>query len=90
AWSSDTSLWRAFSPKWVSGVSRPLHIDGSSVCANHRRGSIDYRECRKAAKQHFHEQCRIWRARYDNDRKVSSDRMKMRYCTAASSFNPMG
>ena len=66
------------------------HIDGSSVCANHRRGSIDYRECRKAAKQHFHEQCRIWRARYDNDRKVTSDRMKTRYCTAASSFNPMG
>ncbi|HCF6898628.1 TPA: hypothetical protein NII73_005719 [Pseudomonas aeruginosa] len=66
------------------------YIDGHSVCANHRRGSIDYRECRKAAKQHFHEQCRIWRARYDNDRKVSSDRMKTRYCTAASSFNPMG
>lgn len=66
------------------------YIDGSSVCANHRRGSIDFRECRKAAKQYFHEQCRIWRARYDNDRKVSSDRMKTRYCTAASSFSPMG
>ncbi|WP_303660388.1 hypothetical protein, partial [Pseudomonas aeruginosa] len=26
AWSSDTSLWRAFSPKWVSGVSRPLQF----------------------------------------------------------------
>lgn len=66
------------------------YIDSTSVCANHRHGSIDYRECRKAAKQHFHEQCRIWRARYDNDRKVSSDRMRTRYCTAASSFNPMG
>ncbi|HHU4152816.1 TPA: hypothetical protein ACUB7F_006759 [Pseudomonas aeruginosa] len=66
------------------------YIDGSSVCANHRRGSIDFRECRKAAKQYFHEQCRIWRARYENDRKVSSDRMKTRYCTATSSFNPMG
>ncbi|HBO4877591.1 TPA: hypothetical protein L4V41_006000 [Pseudomonas aeruginosa] len=66
------------------------HIDGSSVCANHRRGSIDFRECRKAAKQHFHEQCRIWRARYDNDRKTGSDQMKTRYCTAASSFSPMG
>ncbi|EPB6985395.1 hypothetical protein ACRRN7_003744 [Pseudomonas aeruginosa] len=66
------------------------HIDGSSVCANHRRGSIDFRECRKAAKQYFHEQCRIWRARYDNDRKTISDRMKTHFCTAASSFNPMG
>lgn len=66
------------------------YIDGTSVCANHRRGSIDYRECRKAAKQHFHEECRTWRARYDSDRKTSSDRMKTRYCSAASSFNPMG
>lgn len=66
------------------------YIDGTSVCANHRRGSIDYRECRKAAKQHFHEECKTWRARYDRDRKTSSDRMKTRYCSAASSFNPMG
>jgi hypothetical protein len=66
------------------------YIDGASVCANHRRGSIDYRECRKGAKQHFHEECRTWRARYDSDRKTSSDRMKIRYCSAASSFNPMG
>lgn len=66
------------------------YIDGHSVCANHRRGSIDYRECRKAAKQYFHEQCKVWRARYDSDRKTTSDQMKTRYCTAASSFNPMG
>jgi len=72
---------------WVSVNN---YIDGSSVCANHRRGSIDYRECRKAAKQHFHEQCRAWRARFDSDRKDHSDRMKTRYCGAASSFNPMG
>ncbi|MEB0063464.1 DUF1059 domain-containing protein, partial [Pseudomonas sp. RTC3] len=25
-WSSDTSIWRAFSPKWVSGFIRPLHV----------------------------------------------------------------
>lgn len=66
------------------------YIDSTSVCANHRRGSIDYRECRKAAKQHYHEECRTWRARYDNDRKDHSDRMKQRYCSAASSFSPMG
>lgn len=66
------------------------YIDSSSVCANHRKGSIDYRECRKAAKQHYHEECRSWRARYDNDRKDHSDRMKQRYCSAASSFSPMG
>lgn len=66
------------------------YIDGTSVCANHRRGSIDYRECRKAAKQHFHEQCRVWRARSDGDRKAHSEQMRTRYCGAANSFNPMG
>ena len=66
------------------------YIDGTSVCGNHRRGSIDYRECRKAAKQYFHEQCRTWRARFDGDRKDHSERMRTRYCGAASNFNPMG
>jgi hypothetical protein len=73
--------------EWVAVNNR---IDSSSVCANHRRGSIDYRECRKAAKQHYHEECKTWRARYDNDRKERSDRMKQRYCSAASSFSPIG
>ena len=25
-WSSDTSIWRVFSPKWVSSFIRPLHF----------------------------------------------------------------
>jgi hypothetical protein len=66
------------------------YIDSGSVCANHRRGSIDYRECRKGAKQFFKDQCRAWDKRYDSDRKDWSDRMKQRYCSAASSFSPMG
>jgi len=73
--------------EWVAVNNR---IDGRSVCANHRKGSIDYRECRKAAKQHYHEECRAWRARYDNDRKDHSNLMKQRYCSAASGFSPMG
>lgn len=87
--------------KWIKGwnggtnylaewISVSNYIDSSSVCANHRRGSIDYRECRKAAKQHFHTQCRAWRVRYDNDRQDHSERMKQRYCSASSSFSPMG
>ncbi|MGE8504673.1 MAG: hypothetical protein ACN6P1_20855 [Pseudomonas sp.] len=66
------------------------YIEGTSVCANHRRGSIDYRECRKGAKQFFKEQCKGWSDRYKSDRKAWSDRMKQRYCSAASNFNPMG
>ena len=82
SWNGGTRYWAAWE---VVGN----YIEGSSVCANHKRGSIDYRECRKAAKQHFNEQCRVWRARYDNDGLARSDRMKTRYCSAASGFNPM-
>lgn len=82
--------WNGGSRYWAEWVAVNNYIDGGSVCANHRRGSIDYRECRKAAKQHFHDECKTWRAKYDSDRKAHSDRMKTRYCSAASSFNPMG
>ena len=83
SWDGGTS----YLAEWVAVNN---YIDSSSVCAKHRKGSIDYRECRKAAKQHYHEECKTWRARYDNDRKDHSDRMKQRYCSAASSFSPMG
>ncbi|SIR05849.1 hypothetical protein SAMN05878282_1165 [Aquipseudomonas alcaligenes] len=74
-------------PKWGGGGSYFAkwtainnQIDGRTVCANHKRGSIDYRECRKAAKQWFHNQCRL----------ESSEQQKQRYCSAASRFSPMG
>lgn len=65
-------------------------IDGGSVCANHKRGSIDYRECRKAAKQYFKLECRRWEQRWDSDRRDSSRRMEQRYCSAGNGFSPMG
>lgn len=83
SWNGGTN----YLAEWISVNN---HIDGTTVCANHKRGSIDYRECRKAAKQHYHEECRTWRARYDNDRKDRSDKLRERYCVAASSFSPMG
>ena len=65
-------------------------IDGSSVCANHRRGSIEFRECRKAAKQYFTQQCRAWRERVQNERRPPSEQLQQRYCSASNQFNPMG
>ncbi|WP_405120777.1 hypothetical protein [Pseudomonas leptonychotis] len=82
--------WNGGSNYLAEWISVNNYIDGGSVCANHRKGSIDYRECRKAAKQYYHEECKSWRARYGNDRKDYSDQMKQRYCSASSSFNPMG
>ncbi|OEC35168.1 hypothetical protein SAMN05216600_116115 [Pseudomonas cuatrocienegasensis] len=95
------STRRERTSKWIKGwdggsnylaewISINNQIDGSSVCANHRRGSIEYRECRKAAKQYYHEECRSWRAKYQHDRKDNSERMRQRYCSAANSFSPMG
>ncbi|MDH4870988.1 hypothetical protein [Pseudomonas sp. BN515] len=66
------------------------YIDGGSVCGNHKRGSIDYRECRKGAKQFFKDECRAWGERWQSDREPRSDRIKQRYCSAANSFSPMG
>jgi hypothetical protein len=65
-------------------------IDGTSVCGNHRRGSIEHRECRKGAKVYFREQCRAWERRVANDGRDLSHQMKSRYCAAQSSFSPMG
>lgn len=56
-------------------------IDSSSVCLDYRRGSIEYRECRKGAKQWFKDECRATR---------HGDAAHRRYCSAASSFSPMG
>jgi len=74
---------RRYVATWTAVNNR---IDGRSVCANHKRGSIDYRECRKAAKQHFKDECRLW----DKDRGSSNVELKQRYCSAANGFSPMG
>lgn len=56
-------------------------VDASSVCANYRRGLIEYRECRKGAKQWFKNECRA---------AGHGEAAHQRYCSAASSFSPMG
>nr|WP_298146527.1 hypothetical protein [uncultured Pseudomonas sp.] len=83
SWDGSTS----YLAEWHSLDNR---IDSSSVCLNHRRGSIDYRECRKAAKVHFREQCRAWEKRWAGDRLELSKRMEQRYCSAVNGFSPMG
>lgn len=59
-------------------------IDYGSVCGNHRKGSIEYRECRKGAKQWFKVQCAALRK--TRGQEVTSER----YCSAAEGFGPMG
>jgi hypothetical protein len=61
-------------------------IDSSSVCLNYKRGSIDYRECRKGAKQWFKDQCQ----QAGRGAGEGGGITKRRYCSAASTFSPMG
>ncbi|MDO8698608.1 MAG: hypothetical protein Q7J74_16060 [Pseudomonas sp.] len=78
---------RYYSAQWQSIDNR---IDSRSVCSNHRRGSIDYRGCRKAAKVYFREQCRAWDLSWERNREEHSKQMEQRYCSAANGFSPMG
>ncbi|MDP3845900.1 MAG: hypothetical protein Q8R10_05685 [Pseudomonas sp.] len=91
----DSTLQRI--PKWdgngqylAQWQSINNRIDSSSVCSNHKRGSIDYRGCRKAAKVYFREQCRAWKLSWERGREEHSKQMEQRYCSAANGFSPMG
>lgn len=52
------------------------HVIFASVCSNYRKGSIDYRNCRKAARQWFGARC---------NNSSSAGRM---YCQADNAFRP--
>ncbi|MFT0182603.1 hypothetical protein ACMSIO_19460 [Pseudomonas benzopyrenica] len=74
-------------PKWDGSGSylatwdvRDNRIDYRSVCGNHRRGSIEYRECRKGAKQWFKSKCTQLRA---------DKLLRERYCSARENFSPI-
>jgi len=78
---------RTYAAEWAINDNR---IDGSSVCSNYRRGSIEYRECRKGAKVYFREKCREWGKRWSADHREASKAMEQRFCSAGDGFNPLG
>lgn len=78
---------RTYFAQWLVEANR---IDDGSVCSNYRRGSIEYRECRKGAKVYFRDQCKEWGKRWDQNGAAVSRFTQERFCSAASTFNPMG
>ena len=65
--------------RWrTSYTYRNSRIDNASFCSNYRRGSIEYRTCRKAAKAWLGERC-------GNANRVGSERQRM-YCHAHNGF----
>lgn len=77
---------RTYAAQWLISENR---IDGSSVCANYRRGSIDYRECRKGAKIYFREKCREWGKRRSSNQTDTNKMVEQRFCSAGEGFNPL-
>ncbi|MBV2134041.1 hypothetical protein KRX52_14770 [Pseudomonas sp. MAP12] len=69
---------------------RDNQIDHASVCGNYLQNSIEHRECRKAAKAWYRQECRRWEQRQDPERAERAQRMRERYCSAAASFRPAG
>jgi hypothetical protein len=78
---------RTYAAEWTINHNR---IDDSSVCANYRRGSIEYRECRKGAKVYFREKCREWGKRRAKDGSDASQAIEERFCSAGEGSNPLG
>ena len=62
------------------------HIDNSSVCMNFNKGSVEHRECRRAAVVFFKESCVDWTKRAAKDRDEQSQQTKDRYCEANRTF----
>lgn len=57
-WESYTAgLNRKHKGGQFSYVRTERGIDNASICANYKYGSLDYRDCRKAAKKHFQDAC---------------------------------
>lgn len=77
---------RTYAAEWAINNNR---IDSSSVCANYRRGSIEFRECRKGAKVYFREKCREWSTYTEKNRSEASEARKQRFCSAGEGFNPL-
>lgn len=62
------------------------HIENSSVCMNFSKGSVENRECRRAAVVFFKESCLEWTKRAARDRDEQSKQTQERYCEANRTF----
>jgi hypothetical protein len=65
-------------------------IVSSTVCADYRKGSIKYRECRSQARQLFKRNCQKYTSDYRNAQSsnLSVKANKSKFCSAANKFRP--
>lgn len=58
SWSSQSGAGKKTNRGTFTFEDRNNFINTSQVCSNHGYGSIIYRDCRKAAKKYFNDQCK--------------------------------
>lgn len=63
-------------------------IDNASVCGNFYQGSVERRECRRAAQVYFREQCKDWGRRVERNNDEEGKTAQSRYCAATRTFSP--
>jgi len=66
-------------------------IVNDSVCYNYRKGSIEYRGCRKQARKHFRKKCKFFKEKYRSTQSPYDEEYKIKrdmFCLAGSNFQP--
>jgi len=72
--------------KWKEEGNQIIH---SSVCYNHKYGSLKNRHCKKFAKNHFKKQCIKYTEKYSETRypeRLKYEKNKEKFCYSARNF----
>jgi len=65
------------------------HIIHSSVCYNHKYGSLENRHCKGFAKNHFKKQCKKYTEKFTATRypeRLKYEKNKEKFCYSARNF----
>lgn len=64
------------------------HIETDSVCMNFLSGSVEHRECRRAAVPYFKDMCSDWSKRVAKDKSDKNKLAQEQYCDASRAYQP--
>lgn len=86
SWKEETKTTRSGGEVYVK-----KRIVNESVCFNYPEGSIEYRGCRKQARELFREKCDFYKEKYRSTKSPYNEDYKVEkdmFCTAGSTFQP--
>ncbi len=91
AYSADAGVVAPKKRYRVTWEERDGRIDSDSVCADHKNGSIAYRECRSYAIDYFHAQCHKHREGVESSvgaKREKERTLRDKFCNIADRFYP--